>query len=80
MTGLIEVVQDTVGRHDAFAMACAAKYYDDLGYPGHNNCSDNFNAAPQGSTYQQMTIASQTKHHVTTPTHKHLVSYPLASP
>ena len=45
MTGLIEVVQDTVGRHDAFAMACAAKYYDDLGYPGHNNCSDNFNAA-----------------------------------
>jgi aminomethyltransferase len=80
MTGLIEVVQDTVGRHDAFAMACAAKYYDDLGYPGHNNCSDNFNAAPQGSTYQQMTIASQTKHHVTTPTHKHLVSYPLPSP
>ena len=45
MTALIEVVQDTVGRHDAFAMACAAKYYDDLGYPGHNNCSDNFNMA-----------------------------------
>ncbi len=47
---LIEVVQDTVGRHDAFAMACAAKYYDDIGYPGHANCSDNFNAvlAPHG--------------------------------
>ena len=45
MTALIEVVQDTVGRHDAFAMACAAKYYDDIGYPGHNNCSDNFNTA-----------------------------------
>jgi aminomethyltransferase len=44
MTPLIEVVQDTVGRHDAFAMACAAKYYDDIGYPGHANCSDNFNA------------------------------------
>ncbi|MBL9056003.1 MAG: aminomethyltransferase family protein [Rhodobacteraceae bacterium] len=42
---LVEVVQDTVGRHDAFAMACASKYYDDIGYPGHVNCSDNFNAA-----------------------------------
>ena len=42
---LIEVVQDTVGRHDAFAMACASKYYDDIGYPGHVNCSDNFNTA-----------------------------------
>ena len=42
---LVEVVQDTVGRHDAFAMACAAKYFDDIGYPGHVNCSDNFNTA-----------------------------------
>ena len=40
---LLEVVQDTVGRHDAFALACASKYYDDIGYPGHANCSDNFN-------------------------------------
>lgn len=45
---LVEVVQDTVGRHDAFAMACAAKYYDDIGYPGHANCSDNFNTALAG--------------------------------
>lgn len=45
MLPLLEVVQDTVGRHDAFAMACAAKYYDDIGYPGHANCSDNFNGA-----------------------------------
>lgn len=45
MEPLVEVVQDTCGRHDAFAMACAAKYYDDIGYPGHVNCSDNFNAA-----------------------------------
>ncbi len=44
-TPLVEVVQDTCGRHDAFAMACAPKYYDDIGYPGHVNCSDNFNAA-----------------------------------
>jgi len=49
---LVEVVQDTVGRHDAFALACASKYYDDIGYPGHINCSDNFNRAlaPEGVT------------------------------
>ncbi|MGV8938669.1 MAG: DUF1989 domain-containing protein [Allorhizobium sp.] len=41
---LIEVVQDTVGRHDAFATACNSRYYDDMGYPGHANCTDNFNA------------------------------------
>jgi aminomethyltransferase len=45
MDPLVEVVQDTCGRHDAFALACAAKYYDDIGYPGHVNCSDNFNKA-----------------------------------
>ena len=42
---LIEVVQDTCMRHDAFGLACAAKYYEDQGYPGHANCSDNFNTA-----------------------------------
>ncbi len=45
MLPLVEVIQDTCGRHDAFALACAAKYYDDIGYPGHANCSDNFNKA-----------------------------------
>ena len=45
MEPLVEVVQDTCGRHDAFALACAAKYYDDIGYPGHPNCSTNFNTA-----------------------------------
>lgn len=35
----------TCGRHDAFALACSAKYYDDIGHPGHINCSDNFNQA-----------------------------------
>ena len=40
---LVEVVQDTVGRHDTFLLACTAKYYEDAGYPGHANCSDNFN-------------------------------------
>jgi aminomethyltransferase len=42
---LVEVVRDTVGRHDAFMLACSAKYYDDMGYPGHPNCSENFNRA-----------------------------------
>ncbi len=41
---LVEIVQDTCGRHDAFGLACSARYYDDLGYPGHVNCSDNINA------------------------------------
>jgi aminomethyltransferase len=44
---MVEVVQDTCGRHDSFGTACTAKYYDDLGYPGHVNCSDNFNAVLQ---------------------------------
>ncbi|WP_395698397.1 DUF1989 domain-containing protein [Methylocella sp.] len=42
---LFEIVRDTVGRHDTFMLACSAKYYDDMGYPGHGNCTDNFNAA-----------------------------------
>ncbi|MEO0750635.1 MAG: DUF1989 domain-containing protein [Pseudomonadota bacterium] len=41
---LVEIVQDTCGRHDTFGLACAARYYEDLGYPGHINCSDNMNA------------------------------------
>jgi aminomethyltransferase len=45
MQPLVEVVRDTVGRHDTFALACTARYYADMGYPGHANCSDNFNAA-----------------------------------
>lgn len=45
---LVEVVQDTVGRHDTFALACTSRYYDDLGYPGHINCTDNFNGALAG--------------------------------
>ena len=45
MDPLVEVIRDTVGRHDTFALACQAKYYEDLGYPGHINCTDNFNGA-----------------------------------
>ncbi len=42
---LLEVVQDTCGRHDNFALACTSKYYEDMGYFGHANCSDNFSDA-----------------------------------
>ncbi len=45
MRPLVEVVRDTVGRHDTFALACTARYYAEKGYPGHANCTDNFNAA-----------------------------------
>ena len=45
MRPLIELVQDNCSRHDAFGLACTAKYYEDMGYPGHANCSDNFNLA-----------------------------------
>ncbi|MBY6004546.1 aminomethyltransferase family protein [Salipiger bermudensis] len=47
---LIEIVQDTCGRHDTFGLACTSRYYDDLGYFGHVNCTDNINAqlAPYG--------------------------------
>ena len=41
---LIEVVRDTCGRHDAFGLACTRRFYEDAGYFGHANCSDNFNA------------------------------------
>ena len=41
---MLEVVRDTVGRHDTFNLACTSKYYEDAGYFGHANCSDNLNA------------------------------------
>ena len=43
MDPLVQVVRDTVGRHDTFGLACTRRYYEDMGYPGHVNCSDNFN-------------------------------------
>jgi aminomethyltransferase len=50
MRATVEVVQDTCGRHDTFGLACTMKYYDDMGYPGHDSCSENFNKvlAPVG--------------------------------
>jgi aminomethyltransferase len=41
---LVEIVQDTCGRHDTFGLACSARYYEDMGYPGLLNCSDSMNA------------------------------------
>jgi aminomethyltransferase len=40
---LVEIVQDTVGRHDTFNLACTSRYYEDMGYFGHPNCTQNFN-------------------------------------
>jgi aminomethyltransferase len=42
---LVEIVRDTCGRHDSFGLACTSRYYDDIGYPGHVNCTENFNRA-----------------------------------
>ena len=42
---LVEVMQDSIGRHDTFGTACTLKSYEDQGYFGHVNCSDNFNFA-----------------------------------
>ena len=40
---MFEVIRDTVGRHDTFGLACHARFYDEMGYPGHVNCTDNIN-------------------------------------
>lgn len=47
---LLNIKQDTVGRHDTFAFACTARGYEDRGFFGHLNCSDNISAvyAPHG--------------------------------
>ena len=43
MQPLVEVIQQTCDRHDSFLLACAPRYYEDAGYPGHPSCTDNFN-------------------------------------
>ena len=49
---VLEVMQDTCARRDAFGMACTARGYEDRGFPGHLNCSDNISAVldPHGVT------------------------------
>ncbi len=45
MRPLLRVVQDTCGRHDTFGLACTGRGYEERGFPGHVNCSDNISAA-----------------------------------
>jgi aminomethyltransferase len=40
---LLTLLEDTVGRHDTFGVACNRESYEALGYPDHPNCTDNFN-------------------------------------
>ncbi len=42
---LLKLKQDTVGRHDTFAYACTARGYEERGFFGHLNCSDNISHA-----------------------------------
>ncbi len=42
---LLKLKQDTVGRHDTFALACTARGYEERGFFGHLNCSDNISHA-----------------------------------
>ena len=44
---LVEMVQDGVMRHDTFGAACTARGYEDAGYPGHINCTDNINGSTE---------------------------------
>ncbi|MEM7213201.1 MAG: urea carboxylase-associated family protein, partial [Pseudomonadota bacterium] len=45
MRPMLRVVRDTCGRHDTFGLACTARGYEERGFPGHTNCSDNISAA-----------------------------------
>ena len=45
MRPLLSVTRDTVGRHDTFALACTERGYEERGYAGHINCSDNISYA-----------------------------------
>ncbi len=45
MRPMLNLVQDTCGRHDTFGLACTAQGYEDRGFPGHVNCSDNISAS-----------------------------------
>lgn len=47
MRPLLKVKQDTVGRHDTFAFACTGRGYEERGFFGHLNCSDNISHAYQ---------------------------------
>ena len=52
---LLKLKQDTVGRHDTFAYACTARGYEERGFFGHLNCSDNISHAYSKYGIQQRT-------------------------
>lgn len=54
LSPMMRVLQDTCGRHDTFGMACTARGYEDRGFPGHVNCSDNISnqLSPFGVAYR----------------------------
>lgn len=41
MAPLLVVMHATCGRHDTFVLACSARGYEERGFPGDVNCSDN---------------------------------------
>lgn len=45
MQPMLQVLQDTCGRHDMLGLACTARGYEERGFPGHINCSDNISHA-----------------------------------
>ncbi|MCY4336827.1 MAG: DUF1989 domain-containing protein [Litoreibacter sp.] len=45
LTPMMRVIQDTCGQPATFGMACTARGYEDRGFPGHVNCSDNISNA-----------------------------------
>ncbi len=42
---LVQILQDSCGRHDTFGLACTARVYENKGFPGHINCSTNISEA-----------------------------------
>lgn len=42
---LVQIIQDTCGRHDTFGLACTSRVYENKGFPGHVNCSTNISNA-----------------------------------
>lgn len=52
---LVEIIQDSIDRHDTFGVACTSRGYENRGYFGHRNCSDNlqFAARPYGISKRQ---------------------------
>ncbi len=42
---LVQVIQDSCGRHDTYGLACTARVYENKGFPGHVNCSTNISEA-----------------------------------